>query len=81
MNTGRAPAAPAANQAWPNLFVSLAPDVAEAGDTGPVLSEAQFAALVRVLALANARRTSVVSVARGITTTSGRSAIGPCANR
>ncbi|MCU0938122.1 MAG: hypothetical protein MUC86_03070 [Burkholderiaceae bacterium] len=67
MNTGRAPAAPAANHAWPNLFVSLGPDVAEAGDTGPALTEAQFAALVRVLA--DTRRTSVAS------------AISPCADR
>jgi hypothetical protein len=77
MNTGRSSPAPIASQAWPRLRVSRAPDVTDAGDTGPALTEAQFAALVRVLSLANERRASVASGS----TTSGRSAIGPCADR
>lgn len=81
MNTGRAPEAPAASHAWPHLRVSRVPDVTEAGDTGPALNEAQFAALVRVLSLATARRISAAGGTTGITTTSGRSAIGPCVDR
>lgn len=56
-----------ARRTWLPLCVSLAPDVAGRGDTGPTLTEAQFVALTQMHATVDCGR--------------GAGPLGPCAHQ